>query len=221
MIRLLRKTLRLGLLGGLGYGLYKSLRGRRAADTWSESWVSTGRPGATVPAAAPMPPPPAPIETASVPAASPAPPAPTPAPGSVTAAPVHPATTEPPGQSNGEATPTPAVSDEPADSNGQVKGEGDGESVAASRPVASRAPKSSKTRPARRTPTGKAEEPPGERFWVAANDGVCPPTHPVKAKLSSKIFHAPGSRNYGRTHADRCYPDEQSAQADGLRPAQR
>ena len=56
---------------------------------------------------------------------------------------------------------------------------------------------------------------------MAANDGVCPQTHPVKAKLSSKIFHAPGSRNYSRTHADRCYPDEQSASADGLRPAQR
>jgi hypothetical protein len=56
---------------------------------------------------------------------------------------------------------------------------------------------------------------------VAANDGVCPQSHPVKAKLSSKIFHTPESRNYSRTKADRCYPDEASAQADGLRPAQR
>jgi hypothetical protein len=56
---------------------------------------------------------------------------------------------------------------------------------------------------------------------VAANDGVCPQSHPIKAKLSSKIFHTPASRNYGRTKADRCYPDEASAQADGLRPAQR
>ena len=185
MIRLLRKTMRLGLLGGLGYGLYKTLRSRRDADTWSDSWVSTGPPGATVPAAAPMPPPPAPVETAPA-----------------------------PGPTNGEAVPAPAVSEEPADSNGQ------GEPGSA-RPAPARGAKPSKRGPARKTPTGKAEEPPGERLWVAANDGVCPQTHPVKAKLSSKIFHAPGSRNYSRTHADRCYPDEQSASADGLRPAQR
>ncbi|MGH8973526.1 MAG: thermonuclease family protein, partial [Acidimicrobiia bacterium] len=78
-----------------------------------------------------------------------------------------------------------------------------------------------KTGPARKAPTGKAAEPPGERLWVQANDGVCPPSHPVKAKLSSKIFHPPGARNYNRTQADRCYPDEASAQADGLRPALR
>jgi hypothetical protein len=210
MIRLLRKAMRLGLLGGLGYGLYKTWRGRRDANTWSDSWVSTGPPGATVPAAAPMPPPPAPVETAppggpglspeNIVAASPPPPAP--APGSVA------------GPTNGEAVPAPAVSEEPADSNGQ------GEPGSA-RPAPARGAKPSKRGPARRTPTGKAEEPPGERRWVAANDGVCPQTHPVKAKLSSKIFHSPGSRNYSRTHADRCYPDEQSASADGLRPAQR
>jgi hypothetical protein len=53
---------------------------------------------------------------------------------------------------------------------------------------------------------------------VPANDGVCPQSHPIKAKLASKIFHTPSGRNYGRTKADRCYPDETSAQADGLRP---
>lgn len=79
-------------------------------------------------------------------------------------------------------------------------------------------PPTRSTGPARRPPTGRAEEPPGERLWVAANDGVCPPTHPVKAKLSSKIFHVPGGRNYSRTRADRCYPDEAAASADGLRP---
>jgi len=88
-------------------------------------------------------------------------------------------------------------------------------------PAPGRAAKPSRTGPARKSPTGKAEEPPGERLWVQASDGVCPQTHPVKAKLSSKIFHTPASRNYSRTKADRCYPDEASAQADGLRPAQR
>ena len=84
----------------------------------------------------------------------------------------------------------------------------------------SRAVRPTRTGPARKSPTGKAEDPPGERLWVPANDGVCPQSHPVKAKLSSKIFHTPSSRNYGRTKADRCYPDEASAQADGLRPPQ-
>jgi len=50
-------------------------------------------------------------------------------------------------------------------------------------------------------------------------DGSCPPTHPVKAKLSSGIFHVPGGLNYDRTHPDRCYLDEAAAEADGLRPS--
>ena len=170
MVRLLRRALRLGLLAGVGAGIFKVVRGRKTPDPWADSWVSTGAPGATrpspapVPAAAPEPPPPAGTATAEVavpPAAAPSPPAPT------------------------------------------------------------RVAKPSRTGPARKSPTGKAEEPPGERLWVAANDGVCPQTHPVKAKLASKIFHTPGARNYSRTKADRCYPDEASAQADGMRPALR
>jgi hypothetical protein len=88
-------------------------------------------------------------------------------------------------------------------------------------PAGSKAAKPGPKGPARKSPTGKAKEPPGDRLWVEANDGVCPQTHSIKAKLSSKIFHTPASRNYSRTKADRCYPDETSAQADGLRPAQR
>jgi hypothetical protein len=234
MIQLLRRTLRLGMLGGIGYGLWRRLWGRNPADTWADSWVSTGPAGATVPAAAPVPPAPAPGEAARPVAASPAPPAPDlagtpppaaapapPAPGSVTGAPVLPATTEAPG-TNGEAVHTPPGSDEPADGNGRVSAGGaGGEAPGPSRPVTPRLTKPSRTGPARRTPTGKVAEPPGERLWVAASDGVCPPSHPVKAKLASKIFHLPGARNYSRTHADRCYPDEESAVADGLRQALR
>jgi hypothetical protein len=51
--------------------------------------------------------------------------------------------------------------------------------------------------------------------WVEADDGACPATHPVKAKLSSGIFHVPGGQNYERTHADRCYVDADAAKADG------
>ena len=57
--------------------------------------------------------------------------------------------------------------------------------------------------------------------WVEPDDGACPSTHPVKAKLSSGIFHVPGGQNYDRTHADRCYVDPDAAAADGLRKSQR
>ena len=169
MVRLLRRAVRIGLLAGVGVGILKAVKGRKAPDPWADSWVSTGAPGATRPAAAPVPAapkPPTPAGTASATVATPPP-----------------------------ASPAP--------------------------PAPARAPKPSRTGPARKSPTGKAEEPPDERLWVPANDGVCPQSHPVKAKLSSKIFHTPGARNYSRTKADRCYPDEASAQADGLRPALR
>lgn len=57
--------------------------------------------------------------------------------------------------------------------------------------------------------------------WVEPTGAVCPTSHPVKAKLSSKIFHVPGSASYDRTHPDRCYVDADAAEADGLRPAKR
>jgi hypothetical protein len=170
MVRLLRRVLRLGVLAGVGVGVLKVVRGRKAPDPWADSWVSTGPPGGTRPSPAPVaaaaPKPPAPSETAAASLATPPP-----------------------------ASPQP--------------------------PAPSRASKPTRTGPARKSPTGKAEDPPGERLWVPANDGVCPQSHPVKAKLSSKIFHTPGGRNYKSTKADRCYPDEASAQADGLRPALR
>ena len=57
--------------------------------------------------------------------------------------------------------------------------------------------------------------------WVDAVDGQCPPTHPVKAKLSSGIYHVPGGAMYARTNPDRCYLDAAAAEADGLRLAKR
>ena len=53
--------------------------------------------------------------------------------------------------------------------------------------------------------------------WVEPQGKACPPTHPVKAKQSSNIFHVPGGVNYDRTQADRCYVDEDAALRDGLR----
>jgi len=58
--------------------------------------------------------------------------------------------------------------------------------------------------------------------WVEpADDGACPDTHPVKAKMASGIFHVPGGLNYPRTRPDRCYIDATAAEADGLRPSKR
>jgi hypothetical protein len=57
--------------------------------------------------------------------------------------------------------------------------------------------------------------------WIEPVDGGCPTSHPVKGKLTSKIFHVPGGLNYPRTRADRCYLDPAAAEADGLRPAKR
>jgi hypothetical protein len=57
--------------------------------------------------------------------------------------------------------------------------------------------------------------------WVEPEDGACPASHPVKAKLGSGIFHVPGGQSYDRTRADRCYLDGAAATADGLRAAKR
>jgi len=58
--------------------------------------------------------------------------------------------------------------------------------------------------------------------WVEPNgSGACPKSHPVKAKMSSGIFHVPGGQNYDRTNPDRCYVDADAAQADGLRQSKR
>jgi len=57
--------------------------------------------------------------------------------------------------------------------------------------------------------------------WVEPVGGVCPTTHPVKAKLRSAIFHLPGMAAYARTSPDRCYRDEDAATDDGLRKAAR
>jgi len=57
--------------------------------------------------------------------------------------------------------------------------------------------------------------------WVDPIDGACPVSHPVKAKLTSGIYHLPGGGNYDRTRAERCYVDADAAIADGLRAPKR
>jgi outer membrane biosynthesis protein TonB len=57
--------------------------------------------------------------------------------------------------------------------------------------------------------------------WVAPDGMICPETHPIKAKLSSQLFHLPGMFAYARTTPDRCYATPEDAIADGLRSAKR
>lgn len=57
--------------------------------------------------------------------------------------------------------------------------------------------------------------------WVEPDGATCPASHPLKAKLSSGIYHSPGGLNYDRTNPDRCYADTQAAEFDGLRASKR
>ena len=66
-----------------------------------------------------------------------------------------------------------------------------------------------------------AAAPAGEQLWVVPVGSTCPPDHPVKVKLASRLFHVPGMFAYARTRPDRCYADEASAAADGFTKAKR
>jgi hypothetical protein len=76
-------------------------------------------------------------------------------------------------------------------------------------------------RPAAATPPDAAPEPQDGAPWVEPVDGACPISHPVKAKLTSGIFHLPGGGNYDRIRAERCYVDADAAIEDGLRAPKR
>ena len=57
--------------------------------------------------------------------------------------------------------------------------------------------------------------------WVEPSEGVCPTSHPIKAKLASMIYHLPGMLAYSRTNPDRCYATERGATKDGFVKAKR
>jgi hypothetical protein len=68
-------------------------------------------------------------------------------------------------------------------------------------------------------PRSRSQAPAPAKAWLEPIDGGCPASHPVKAKLTSGIYHLPGGLNYERTSPDRCYHDAGAAEADGLRGA--
>ncbi len=70
--------------------------------------------------------------------------------------------------------------------------------------------------PARRRVRKARQQP-----WVEPLGTGTPATHPVKAKLSSMLYHLPGMAFYDRTRPDRCYVDGEAAEADGFIRAKR
>jgi hypothetical protein len=77
--------------------------------------------------------------------------------------------------------------------------------------------------PAPPAPPKPAPEPPAEATvaWVEPDGTVCPTSHPIKAKASSKVFRKPGTRGYDESKPDRCYASEDAAVRDGFREAKR
>ena len=66
-------------------------------------------------------------------------------------------------------------------------------------------------------PSAAPQWPPLPGWLRVLDDGSAPPSHPIKAKESSRIFHVPGGRFYDRTKPDRCYATASDAEADGYR----
>lgn len=77
--------------------------------------------------------------------------------------------------------------------------------------------------PATTSPNGSSPPATQESAEPAASwlkplaDGSCPPSHPIKAKKGSGIYHVAGGRFYERTKPDRCYATESAAVSGGYR----
>ncbi len=243
--RSFRIGLVLGVLAGLGLAIAKALQARRGdgADAppsegaWPPLPPEPARAAATPPRPSPAaPPPPAPAPAAPPPPVTPVPtagpdgepgggdldddilPTPREAAGDTRAG----EAAAPPGRSGpdaGEPAPTPAS---------RTAGRKAAGKKATKKAPATKA--ATKKRAATKRAAGKAtaKKAPAqkagatvERAWVEPSGDTCPGSHPIKAKLSSRIFHLPGMFAYDRTKPDRCYRDAEAAEADGLRPAKR
>ncbi len=208
---MIRRTFRiglwLGLLVGIGFAVAKLLRGRP-----SPAVIDLGPRGDALgptPGAWP------PLEAAT----------PTPSPVQIPQPQVEPIRTDEPGlvMIGDEPMQTPPEArrttlgvppPKPPDAAGPAKKKAPAKKAAAKKAVAREsAPRES----APKEPGAKKTLPP----WVDPQDGICPQTHPVKAKLSSGIFQVEGNFAYARTSPDRCYQSPEAAAADGLRPAKR
>ncbi len=57
--------------------------------------------------------------------------------------------------------------------------------------------------------------------WVEPVGSVCPPSHPIKVKLGSRVFRRPGTSSYDNSKPDRCYASPGAAERAGFQEAQR
>lgn len=113
----------------------------------------------------------------------------------------------------------PPVTDEPP---APVPEAGPGGGVVEPQPRRERPLKAPPTKATKATKkAAKKAAPADDRLWVEPSGTTCPPSHPIKAKLASKLFHLPGMLAYERTKPDRCYATEDGAVADGLTKARR
>ncbi|HET7522544.1 MAG TPA: hypothetical protein VFJ79_00210 [Acidimicrobiales bacterium] len=79
-----------------------------------------------------------------------------------------------------------------------------------------------KAAPAAKAAPGTEPDPASGSAWVSPNgSGDAPSTHPVKAKLVSRLYRVPGMPMYNRTVPDRCYTTPEAAEADGFTRAAR
>jgi len=116
----------------------------------------------------------------------------------------------------------PAAPKKPAPKKAAAKQAAPKQAPAAKGPAAKKAgPRKAAAKKAATPATAEPEAPPPMPAWVEPVGNICPETHPVKAKLTSKLFHLPGMFAYPRTNPDRCYRDEEAATADGLTRAKR
>ncbi len=199
--RTLRIGVRLGLLLGITFAVVKTVQLRRASS-------ATGVPEPWEPIPAPRP-----VDEVGEPILEPAP--------------AHPAAESPEPEPLATDVPptgplTPAdleIGTQPAgSSNGSSTGPSNGAAAAPTTPAKKTAKRATKAAKKATKKTGKA---PAQAAWVEPVGGTCPPSHPVKAKLSSLIYHLPGMVAYERTRANRCYTDAQAAEADGFVRAKR
>lgn len=199
--RSFRIGLRMGLLFGVVFALVKTVQSRRTAAAvpppapW-EPIVDTPRSAAPEREAEPVPVPEVPVPTAEA---------------------------EPLVDEVGEPImePAPPIDHDPAL---DIVPEPAGEVTAPVKKVAAKklpAAKKAAAAPRKAAAKKAAKSPAATEPFVDPEGGVCPTSHPVKAKLASRLFHLPGMFAYDRTRADRCYRDAEAAVADGFVQAKR
>ncbi len=200
--RTLRIGVRLGLLLGITFAVVKTVQLRRASS-------ATGMPEPWEPIPAPRP-----VDEVGEPIIEPAPADPAVS----NADPVPLATDVPP---TGPLTPADLeIGVQPAgSSNGSSSGPSNGAAGSPAPPAKKAAKKAAKA--TKKAAKKAAKAAPVAAAWVEPVGGTCPPSHPVKAKLSSLIYHLPGMVAYERTRANRCYTDAEAAEADGFVRAKR